>query len=75
MGPNSAILIDEMVLPNSGTNHQAMSIDITMMAALSAMERTQNQWEKVLDSAGLKVLKTYTYTESLRDSVQVVVAK
>lgn len=75
MGPNSAILIDEMVLPDSGTNHQAMSIDITMMAALSAMERTQNQWEKVLDSAGLKVLKTYTYTESLRDSVQVVVAK
>ncbi|TGO76674.1 hypothetical protein BELL_0143g00150 [Botrytis elliptica] len=75
MGPNSAILIDEMVLPNSGTNFQAMNIDFTMMAALSAMERTQSQWEKVLDSAGLKVLKTYTYTESLRDSVQVVVAK
>ncbi|RAL64632.1 hypothetical protein DID88_001665 [Monilinia fructigena] len=37
MGPDSAILIDEMVLPSTGTSSQAMSIDFTMMAALSAM--------------------------------------
>jgi len=75
MGPDSAILIDEMVLPDSGTNFQAMNVDFTMMTALSAMERTHNQWVKLLDSAGLKVIKTYTYTESLRDSVQVCVPK
>ncbi|KAB8293050.1 hypothetical protein EYC80_007410 [Monilinia laxa] len=56
MGPDSAILIDEMVLPNTGTSSQAMSIDFTMMAALSAMERTQSQLEKLLDSACLKVV-------------------
>ncbi|TGO91271.1 hypothetical protein BPOR_0033g00110 [Botrytis porri] len=54
IGSESASLIDEMVLPNSGTNFQAMDIDFTIMAALSAMERTQSQWEKGLDSAGLK---------------------
>ncbi|KAF7860549.1 uncharacterized protein EAF02_010783 [Botrytis sinoallii] len=62
MGPNSAILIDEIVLPNSGTNFQAMNIDFTMMAALSAMERTQSQWEKVLRlswSQGIEDLYLY----------------
>lgn len=75
MGPDSAILIDEMILPNTGASCQAMSLDFTMTATLSAMERTKSQWVKLLDSACLKVAKIYAYTESLRDSVQVVVAK
>lgn len=75
MGEDSCILIDEMVLPNKGTNFQAMQLDFTMMAALSAMERTQKQWMKLLDSAGLKVANTYTYTESLQDSILVCVKK
>ncbi|KAA8566481.1 hypothetical protein EYC84_009043 [Monilinia fructicola] len=42
MGPDSAILIDEMILPNTGASCQAMSLDFTMMAALPAMERTKS---------------------------------
>ncbi|EDN97251.1 predicted protein [Sclerotinia sclerotiorum 1980 UF-70] len=41
------------------------------------MGRTQSQWENVVgaDSASLKIVKTYTYIESLTDSVQIVVTK
>jgi hypothetical protein len=34
-------------------------MDLTMMV-ISGMERTQSQWEKILDEAGLKLHKTYT---------------
>lgn len=74
MGPDSFILIDEMVLPNSNTNFEAMNLDMTMMT-IAATERTAEQWTELLDSAGLKVSKTFVYTESLRDTTQACVPK
>ena len=55
MGPKSRILIDEMVLPYMGVDWTVMHTDLTMMASLAAKERTQGQWESLLDSAGLKI--------------------
>jgi len=75
MGPDSFLLIDEMVLPSKGASLQAMQIDMTMLAGLSSMERTEKQWTALLDSAGFQVTRTVVYTESLRDSVLVCVPK
>ncbi|TVY33325.1 Demethylsterigmatocystin 6-O-methyltransferase [Lachnellula occidentalis] len=55
MGHHSRILIDEMVLPNSGVNWATTHTDLTMMASFAAKERTQEQWENLLSSAGLKI--------------------
>jgi demethylsterigmatocystin 6-O-methyltransferase len=75
LGPDSVILIDEMVLPATGVHWQATQLDFTMMTALASMERTEEQWHALLDSAGLKAQKMYTYTLSLRDSIIVAVPK
>jgi demethylsterigmatocystin 6-O-methyltransferase len=55
MDHRSRILIEEMVLPNANVGWAATHTDLTMMANLAARERTQEQWEKLLDGAGLKI--------------------
>lgn len=69
MGEKSALLIDEMVLPNSGTHWHAAQLDIVMMAALAARERTRREWEELVSRAGLRMRRVYRYTESLGDSI------
>ena len=75
MSGESLILIDDMVLPNSGVHWQATQQDITMMSALGSMERTKEQWYALIDSAGLQISKIYTYTLSLQDSIIVAIPK
>lgn len=75
MDKDSVILIDDMILPNKGASWRQTQIDLTMMAGLAAMERTEKQWYSMLDAAGLKVKGIYTYTPELRDSIIVAVPK
>ena len=75
MGPESVILIDEMVLPNEGVHWQSTQVDLTMMAALAAMERTQAQWSYLLDSVDLKIANIHTYTPLVYESIMTVVRK
>ena len=75
MDKNSVILIDEMILPNKGINWQQGQLDIAMMAALAARERSRGDWESLLDAAGLKIAKVFTYVQELSDSIMVLVPK
>ena len=75
MNQDSVILIDDMILPNQGANWHATQLDLTMMASLGAMERTEKQWYALMDSAGLKIKSICTYTAELRDSIIVAVPK
>jgi demethylsterigmatocystin 6-O-methyltransferase len=65
MSKDSVILIDNMVLPDVGLPHQAANLDVTMMAVLASRERTQKQWTDLLEPAGLKINKIYTYTPAV----------
>jgi len=69
MGETSIILVDEMVLPNFKASWQATQLDLTMMAALGSLERTHEQWQTLVQSAGLKIVKIYPYNVSVHDSV------
>ena len=73
MTKNSVILIDEMVLPAKGVHWRAAQIDLTMMANLGAMERTEQQWRTLLHASNLKVKKIVVYNEQIRDSIIVAV--
>ncbi|MCJ1313932.1 hypothetical protein MMC25_007612 [Agyrium rufum] len=75
MGDDSVILIDEMVLPDAHPHWQSTQIDLTMMCALAAMERTQSQFAELLDSVGLKVEKQYVYTPWVHETVLKVIRK
>jgi demethylsterigmatocystin 6-O-methyltransferase len=73
MGPDSAILIDDMIIPETGAHWQATQIDMVMMTALAATERTIDQWHALLAAAGLTAKKIVQYTISLGDSIIVAV--
>ncbi|KAG6357401.1 hypothetical protein INS49_013278 [Diaporthe citri] len=74
-GPESQILIDDMVLPDSGVPWEAATVDLTIMASLGSRERTLKEWYALLDQAGLKALHVYTYQPRRQDSIIQAVPK
>ena len=75
MAKDSLVLIDEMVLPNVGVSDRAATLDLTMMVAAGAIERTLGEWQALLDMAGFKIERIETYTVSLNDSIIVATPK
>ena len=64
----SKLLINENVIPDKGAHWLSTALDMVMMANLSASERTEQNWQTLLESAGFKIVKIWTYepgTESL----------
>ncbi len=55
----SKVLINDMVLPDVGATRYATQSDINMMALLGAMERSEDQWRRLLKLAGLEVVKIW----------------
>ena len=68
----SKILLNELVLPNQGASLIAAQVDITMMACLGATERTESQWQQVVDSAGLKIEKIWTEVPETESILEVM---
>ncbi|KAG4219971.1 hypothetical protein PC116_g31550, partial [Phytophthora cactorum] len=69
MGPDSVLLIDEMVFPEAGVNYIAASIDMTMLSTFASMERTEAQWRETFEDVALKLVRTYTYNPLGYESV------
>jgi demethylsterigmatocystin 6-O-methyltransferase len=69
LGPDSVILIDDIVIPNTGAPLQATQLDLVMMISLASLERTKQQWENLTERAGLKIKKIYTYATNIPYSV------
>ena len=53
----SILLIHDLILPNKGATAYQAIFDMTMMTFNSGMERSQTQWEQLLDQAGFEVVK------------------
>lgn len=75
MGADSQLLVDEIVVPNSGAHWQATSMDMLMMMGVGASERTVDEWRDLLDEAGLRIVKIHTYLPRHQDSIIQAVAK
>ncbi|KAF4620123.1 hypothetical protein G7Y89_g14699 [Cudoniella acicularis] len=73
MNESSVILIDEMVLPDTGVPSSVTTIDLEMMCAHASQERTQSQWDELLGMVGLKCLGTWEYNSVVCESVMKVV--
>ncbi len=56
----SMLILNEMVLPNKGASLVATERDITMMVALAATERTEQQWRDMVGKVGLTVEGVWT---------------
>lgn len=56
----SKLLINEMVLPDTGVNRKGAFLDLSMMALETGAERTSQQWDELLASAGLRIEKIWS---------------
>ncbi|KAI0904985.1 putative O-methyltransferase [Ustulina deusta] len=55
----SRVLIQEIVLPVAGATAVQSTMDVQMMANLSAYERTEAMWASLINDAGLKIIKIW----------------
>jgi hypothetical protein len=69
MKPESVLLLDEWVLPETGVSNYAASMDLTFMAAFASLERTEAQWSTLLDSVGLRLVTSYPYNPEAYEAV------
>lgn len=53
----SKLFIYDIVLPPTGASISQATMDVEMMSLLSASERTQGVWTKLLTDAGLQIVK------------------
>ena len=70
----SKIIINEIVLPDKGMTLTAAQLDITMMCAMAATERTERQWRAIMDAAGLVIENIWTKVQQ-EESIMLLVPK
>ncbi|KAL2174027.1 S-adenosyl-L-methionine-dependent methyltransferase [Thermothelomyces heterothallicus CBS 202.75] len=56
----SRLLINENVIPGTNADWQATALDLMVMALLSSRERTEEDWRRLLEGAGLKIVKIWS---------------
>ena len=66
LSDDSLILVDDIVLPDFKAPSRSVKMDMFMMAAHGAIERTEKQWNELFDSAGLKIVQTREYRDILQ---------
>ena len=65
---HSKLLINENVVPDRNAAWSITSMDWLMMALGAVRERTESDWQHLLQSSGYKIIKIWTFdqgTESL----------
>lgn len=68
----SKILINDWVLPDTGSPLLPALMDIQMIIVLSGIERTQRQWKDLLESVGLEVVKFHSLGKEVEGLIEAV---
>ena len=72
LGPDSRLLIDDIVLPDTNVPWQAAYLDVLMLISLGGMERTREEWEDLFDQAGLKIERLVKYDPKFTSIITVM---
>lgn len=73
MGDDSAILVDDLVIPNVGAGLHSTAMDLTMMACHAGKERSEAEWRALVDGVeGLEIKKIWTYGNQDMGLVEIV---
>ena len=73
MGPGSKILVDDIIVPIQGAHWRTVQLDMLMMSACGAIERTEEQWHALFGSVGMKAIGKYVYDAVQGDALLEVV--
>lgn len=63
MEDSSILVVDEIVMPQSGVHWHAADLDMAMMASLAARERTAELWQRLFAQAGLAMQESFPYSK------------
>jgi demethylsterigmatocystin 6-O-methyltransferase len=69
MAADSVLILDEVVMPQLGVSWKQASMDLAMMTMLAAKERTRKDFDRLLESAGLRIREVRTYDDDYGDSL------
>lgn len=73
LSADSMILLDGLVLPNEGAHWMAAGYDIQMFMMHGATERTLDQWQSLVEQAGLRILDVKWYNRIGANAIMEVV--
>jgi hypothetical protein len=65
----SKLIINECVIPAIGGDPLSTALDLIVMGVLSAKERSQSDWERLLSAAGFRITKIFTDPTTAYESV------
>lgn len=66
----SKVLINENVIPDMDADWQTTSLDLIMMTMFASQERTEHQWQALVESAGLKIVKIFTAEKGVESLIE-----
>ena len=67
----STLLLSENVIPATGCHPHLSALDLTMMTLFGSQERTEEHWEELLESEGLKLVKVHSIPSCLKSVLEV----
>lgn len=70
----SRILINEIVIPDQGADSFSTSVDIIMMVCHASKERRENEWGRLFESVGMKIVKIHSCGEAPEKLIEVELA-
>ncbi|OLN90335.1 Demethylsterigmatocystin 6-O-methyltransferase 7 [Colletotrichum chlorophyti] len=70
----SSLLIHDHIVVEGFAHPQATAFDIQMMAMVAGQERSERQWRKLIESAGLKVVKIWNLPSAVHSVIEVKAA-
>lgn len=65
----SKVLINENVIPDTDPYWEATSLDLIMMM-IGACERSERQWNALLESVGLRIVKIWTAQKGVESLIE-----
>ena len=65
MTPQSVLLINDMILPETEIPSFATALDLVMLGACGSLERTGEQWKDLLGEVGLEIKEAIVYDHEL----------
>ncbi|PLB43410.1 putative O-methyltransferase [Aspergillus steynii IBT 23096] len=69
MAQDSILILNENTLPEENVTAFSAALDMTMMEAFGALERTERQWVELLETAGFKVKVFRSQGQAVGDAV------
>ncbi|KAJ1329744.1 demethylsterigmatocystin 6-O-methyltransferase [Microdochium nivale] len=70
----SRVLLNEIVLSEENPTLAATSMDMMMLAHMNVRERTEVHWKKIIEGAGLKIIKIYHFPGSAESLIEAELA-